>query len=389
MSDVKRDAANFVKKYKNKFGYTLLHIAVGMNDFSRVEYLISLGAYVNEINGFCKTPLLQAAVRSVNDSYYRTIEILLKNGADVHTADNHGKTALHYLVQKANIKTVQLILNYNANVNLTDKRGNTPLFDAVNNNKNYEVVQLLISCGLDVNIVSSFNGSTALHKACLLEDNIKVVKFLLKNDAYVNVVDFNKRTPLMSMLNCKIQSEKILIFMLDYSDINIIDSNDKNVLNFDNDPNIWKIILEHTAKLQALDIPVDSSIIRTISNRSEYNNYFSKCAKELSMLKTRKLRNSWVTFFNLLVDNKKKQKNYAGNEDLIDDFNNSDYLNDCPIYRDRILKNVNKGIQKRKLYDMSAIYLYECLKIFNPTHLIIRDVLDCLNIKDLSIFCNI
>ena len=106
------------------------------------------------------------------------------------------------------------------------------------------------------------------------------------------------------------------------------------------------------------------------------------------LAKNTNLPDSWVTFFNFLVDSKKKLKNYAGNEELIQEFKNTDCLEIFPIYGPSMLKNMKKGIEMRELYDKSCVLLTDCLPIFNPTHLIIRGALDCLSKKDLCKFLN-
>lgn len=94
--------------------------------------------------------------------------------------------------------------------------------------------------------------------------------------------------------------------------------------------------------------------------------------KELAEAKSIRLENCWVTFFNLLVDGKKKIKNYAGNKDVVKGFQNSDCLMKFPIYGADIVKKVDKGIEIRDLFDKSVDAFSYCLPILNPTHLIIR-----------------
>lgn len=75
--------------------------------------------------------------------------------------------------------------------------------------------------------------------------------------------------------------------------------------------------------------------------------------------------------------------------DLVKDFDESDCEVEFPIYRVSVKKNVKKGMKRRELFDKSSVELSNCLPIFNPMHLIIRDMLDCiLGKKYLSTFCN-
>lgn len=111
------------------------------------------------------------------------------------------------------------------------------------------------------------------------------------------------------------------------------------------------------------------------------------CTEELLLAKSSRLKNSWVTFFNLLVDNKRKLKNYAGNKDLVEDFRSSDCLKKFPIYGSTMQNNVEKGINRRGFFDESSNLFSHYLPVFSPNHLIVRDTLDCLITDDLSKFC--
>lgn len=49
-------------------------------------------------------------------------------------------------------------------------------------------------------------------------------------------------------------------------------------------------------------------------------------------------------------------------------------------------KNVKKRIKGRKFFDESTVILSSYLRIFNSTHLFVRDILDCLTYKDFVAF---
>lgn len=49
-------------------------------------------------------------------------------------------------------------------------------------------------------------------------------------------------------------------------------------------------------------------------------------------------------------------------------------------------ERIFKKIQNRKIWDTAAVSLSDHLSVFNPTHLVVRDVLDLLCTKELKIF---
>lgn len=369
-------------------GLTALHNAAKRNDVSEVKNLLSLGAYVDvPEDENHQTPLHLAALESEEDSHFDTIKLLLENGADHSCRDDDGRTPLHDLVLKDNVKTIRLLLNHNADVHAkSDSFGSTPLNEAVFVEK-YEIVKLLIEHGSDVNNHSDEDGSTPLHEACRnSESDLRIVKFLMKNGADVNAPDFKGRTPLMNELTCDFLDKNILKFLLKYSDVNIIDEFGNNILFLVENRELLKIVLEHIAKLRALDLPVSSEVLKYTSR--DHRTYFKKCTKELTLAKSTKIENSWITFFDVLVDGRRKLKNYAGNKDLVESFESSKCKKKFPIYGKQMKKNMEKGIKKRELFDESSILLSSFLPVFNPDHLILRNILDCvLSTKDLSKLC--
>lgn len=368
-----------------------LHLALRKNDSSFIETLLALQVNVNWPDyetGL--TPLHVAGSCNKSESYLKIVEILLNNGANVNAQDSAGNTPLHYLAKNGNKKIVQLVLKYNPDVSIKAVNGDTPLNTAVCW-KNFEAVELLVGFGANVNYTKP-DGVTVLQQACA-RYNEKITKFLFKNGAKIEASSW---TPFDNILYhfCNKTDERprrILTFLLKYVNINI----QENFLRLDPKlmesnfaiQDIWQVSLEHVAELQALDLYVNPNIFDTILRDEDLQDYFNKCKAELLLAKNTKIKHCWITYFNLLVDNQKKLKNYAGNQDLIENYKITDCFEKFPIYGFSISKNVIKGITRRKLFDQSADKLSNVLPIFSPTHLIIKDIFDCmLNVKDLSIF---
>src|SRR6266436_1718120 len=60
----------------------------------------------------------------------KSIEMMIKLGADVNASDDQGKTPLHDACLKGHSDTVRLLLDHGANIGARDKNGATPLHDA-------------------------------------------------------------------------------------------------------------------------------------------------------------------------------------------------------------------------------------------------------------------
>ena len=128
-------------------GSTPLHQAVRLNDLKTVEALIKKGADVKAATRYGVTPIGIATLNG-NAAILRR---LLDAGADPNTATPGGETALMTAARTGSTDTVTLLLDRRANVNAKDPvRSQTALMWAVTEN-HPDVVKLLVARGALVN----------------------------------------------------------------------------------------------------------------------------------------------------------------------------------------------------------------------------------------------
>src|SRR5215470_11946842 len=112
------------------------------------------------------------------------VRSLLKDGADVNTAQADGMTALHWAAQKGDVDLAKLLLYASANVRATTRIGGyTPLLVA-SRNGNAEMIDALLAGGAEVNNATT-NGTTALMLAAAA-GKVDAVKALVAKGANVN-----------------------------------------------------------------------------------------------------------------------------------------------------------------------------------------------------------
>lgn len=382
----------------NRRGETVLELAVeSCSNVPLIQYLIDCGANVNKGNIF---PNIGYALSSGRREKDRTTELyvsemLLRNGADVNFVSSNLSTTLHILVfsSSGNEEAVKLFLRYKADIHARDFTGASVIISANVWKRHGEVnmSQLLIDHGANVND-ADFQGNTALHFACLQPDPLEIVKIFLKNGADLNACNSEGSTALMYYLmyleedpvDPNINYENLIFLLSKWPNVNTVDNDGKNVLTKTKIEKCNRIILEHLAKIEMLNLTLHLDLIKTISGNNDFKNYFVQCKEELIKAAIMKKPDYHVSFFNLLVADVKKLINYAGNKGLMEYFEKFELETIFPIYGSTIKKSLVKAKERRSLYDKSAKSLTNCLPMVNLNDLVIEKILGFLKKKDLK-----
>src|SRR6266508_3811438 len=171
--------------------------------------LVSMSA----LGALCLSALIHAAapatsvVEAAMQGNKEAVRALLKQGADVNSALGDGMTALHWAVQKGDIKLAQTLLYAGANVKATTRIGAyTPLLIA-SKNGNAAMIETLVGGGADPNMATS-NGTTPLMFAAQA-GSPAAVKMLIDRAADVNAKE-------------KVKGETALTFAAAYGRADVI-----------------------------------------------------------------------------------------------------------------------------------------------------------------------
>jgi len=124
----------------DRLNRTMLHKAVRTNNYELVRELIRLGAYINTVDLWNKTPLISATFSnyshfktkiplhlSVSSSNFEITYCLLLHGADPNECDNLGLTSLHRAAATKCLNIVKLLIAFHANPNIKSNRKILPL----------------------------------------------------------------------------------------------------------------------------------------------------------------------------------------------------------------------------------------------------------------------
>ncbi|XP_044587805.1 putative ankyrin repeat protein RF_0381 [Cotesia glomerata] len=200
---------NILKEYihagadVNKIGaeeencFTPLQRAVSENQFHAVKWLVQTGANVNadyqgRCHGNCLT--LNIAINNYPENL-EMIDFLLNNGADVNKSCDRCYTPLIKAIQDHQQEIIQVLLKFDADVNLScnyfgDKV--TPLYMAAKQNQ-LETVKVLLSRNANVQAITANRNQSVLHGAIPLASQ-EVVECLLSAGVDLNIVDSSDKT---------------------------------------------------------------------------------------------------------------------------------------------------------------------------------------------------
>jgi len=146
LSAVLRDDPGALNR-RNRFGWTMLHMAAFAGNAPTTQLLLDKGATVDvrADSKFRNTPLQTALLTG----QYATAKLLLDRGADVLIRQSKGFTPMHEAAFLGRADLVQLLLDHGAELNSRSDGGRTPLGEAIRG-KHEELAKLLKEKGAQV-----------------------------------------------------------------------------------------------------------------------------------------------------------------------------------------------------------------------------------------------
>jgi len=127
-----------------------------------------------------------SVIDAIKNGDREAVRVLLKQRANVNTAEADGTTALHWAVRVRDLETVRLLIRAGANVKSANRYGITPLSLAATNG-DAAAIDVLIKAGADPNAALP-DGETILMTAARTGDPASV-KMLLTHGATVDARD--------------------------------------------------------------------------------------------------------------------------------------------------------------------------------------------------------
>lgn len=216
----------------DRLGETPLMNASKHNCFDCMKLLLDSGAIqtINQLSKWNYTALINA----VRNNCYKCVELLLQSGADPNVFVRGEFSPLIYAATMGSFDIVKLLVNAGANINYSNRRGDTALMMASYSCKKFseQIIDYLVTSGANVNSRNN-DGETALIFACL-QSCLRNVEALIKHGANPNLLDHDRRSPLVVTLQKSDQnddSDKIAQILIEAgADLSVVDSNGNTTL---------------------------------------------------------------------------------------------------------------------------------------------------------------
>jgi len=170
-------------------GETLLFKAVEKSRRHSVKYLIEKGIDINALNNNNQTAIIKLFRNRNHGEKEAIAKLLIAGGAKVDIKDKYNRSLLSYMAGDSNLSPsiVESLLNQGIEINNVDSQGYTALSYAMNT-KNWQVAEILIKRGANVETKTNQDGLTPIFKA--VDENIlELTKLLIEKNANLNIVD--------------------------------------------------------------------------------------------------------------------------------------------------------------------------------------------------------
>jgi ankyrin repeat protein len=164
--------------------FTKIHkTVVGILHLDLEQVLQQNGHLINEVDADRRTALLYAAARGD----HKSLEILLRYGADPNIVDRIGQGPLRQSMKAHDSTCTTMLLNAGVNVDHRDNWQQTALISSIYHPEPLQFIRTLLLSGADINATDN-QGSTTLMEAMKFNQP-NAVRLLLDHGADVNIID--------------------------------------------------------------------------------------------------------------------------------------------------------------------------------------------------------
>jgi hypothetical protein len=114
---------------------------------------------------------------------------------------------------------------------------------------------------------------------------------------------------------------------------------------------VKEILKRHMVKMKTANLYVSGKNLQSISGNDEISYFQNECEVEIASMKSEKVGNANVSFYDILTKDMSQLAVYAGNESTVQILRSDDYKVKFPIYASMISSNFRKGERRKELLE--------------------------------------
>ena len=217
-------------EHRDEDGYTSLAVAVRFGKMAAVKFLIDHNAKINAQDNLGNIALMHAIQETLTDEHVETVQLLLKNGANVNHKNQRGLTPLMKAAKLSNgdaANIMQHLLDRGAVVGARDNEGRTAFMHAFKGGSNRSR-EFLLDNRVALETKDDL-GDTALIIAAGYS-NESAVEFLLDRGADIEARDKFGLTPLIKAVKCG-YDDTVNLLLDRGAKIDAVDNEDKAAID--------------------------------------------------------------------------------------------------------------------------------------------------------------
>ena len=289
-----------------------LHLAARYGNPKIVKLLLKFGAEIDSISNDRATPLHVAATYGC----VKIVEILLKFGASVDFADIYGTTALHNATKSCHENIVIALLEHGCDITLETKDGES----------NYTALDLALDCIRSIRNDYRYNYNPAIGS-----DEYNYGYY--KTCTYIHIADTLKREMVkMRIANLYAGNDDILsipsyTISSFYAELGDFDD------GYEGETESW-----YNKRVRK-------------ERRMPISDFKNECEKEIAVMKSEKVLNANITFYDILTKDVGRLAMYARNESIVEAFGSGDYRDKFPTYACMINNNFRQGERRKEFLE--------------------------------------
>jgi hypothetical protein len=148
---------------------------------------------------------------------------------------------------------------------------------------------------------------------------------------------------------------------------------------------IADILKRHMVKMKAANLFLSEKNLRSISSNDEISDFQNECEEEIASMKSEKVSNTNVSFYDILTKGINQLAMYAANESIVQILSSDYYKVKFPIYASMINSNFRKGEKRKKMLEQGDEIFHFLFNNFPRLHDYTEKIFGDLSDEDLRI----